>query len=440
MRTFPTLLLLFSAFAGGTAALQAQPPLSSGRELPRTELRVYPTQEQASAAADEGNSYLRPLVEWAREGDTFSAPFTVPFSWINRQVLFHLDEASAAYELLVNGQPAGSNSDPALPAEFNITPWVHEGSNRLELRLRPAAETAPLESWQTGTQPAVGRSWMMTQPTLRIRDVFVRTQLSDNHTATAEIGMVVKSSALNPRTSRIHYELFNPAGARLTGGTQDISLDMRREDTLRFIATVPDTLLWRTQEPVFCTLRLKTQHEGRFAEYIELPLGLRVVQADREGQLQLNGEPVVVRAAEVSPRIDTASMAALRERGYNTLRLLAGPVRPGLYDDCDRMGLLVIAQAPVDTHNSGTSRKKGGNPSNDPAWREHFVERVLDSYHTAQRHPSVIAFGLAADGSANGICLYESYLRVKQFIDEPRPFIYPDSGNEWNSDRLKSAQ
>ena len=436
MRTIPTLLLIFSALAAGTGLLQAQPPLSSERELPRSELRVYPSQELAAAAATEGNSYLRPLSDWSREGETFRVPFTVPFSWINRQVFFHLDDASAAYELFVNGRPAGGNSDPALPAEFNITKWVHEGANQLEIRLRPAAETAPLESWRTDDRPAIGRAWVMTQPTLRVRDVFVRTQLSDNRTATAEIGMIIKSSALNPRTSRIHYELFDPAGGRLTGGMQDLTLDMRREDTLRFVAHVPDTLLWRPETPVFCTLRIKTQHEGRFAEYIELPVGLRALQVDPEGRLRLNGEAVTLRAAAVSPRIDTASMQALRTQGYNTLQLQPGAVRPGLYADCDRAGMLVVVQAPVDTHSSGASRKVGGNPSNDPAWRDYCIERVLDSYHTAQRHPSVIAFSLASN-SANGICLYESYLAVKRFIDEPRPFIYRDGGNEWNSDPLR---
>ena len=97
-------------------------------------------------------------------------------------------------------------------------------------------------------------------------------------------------------------------------------------------------------------------------------------------------------------------------------------------------GLYVIAQAPVDTRNSGPSRRKGGNPSNVPAWQGAFIERAEDSYHTSKRHPSVIAFSLAEE-SANGINLYESYLNMKRFGDE-RPFIYPDAGGEWNSDPL----
>lgn len=414
--------------------MQAQPALSSGCEQPRSELLVYPTPEEATAAASE-NRYRHNLTDWSHNGDTFSTPLTVPFSWINRQVLLHLDAASAAYEVRVNGQSAAVNSNPCLPAEFNITKWVHEGRNTVEIKLGKASETAPLESWKTDTEPKIGQAWVMTQPTLRIRDIVTRTTLNETGTATAEIGLVIKSSALNPRTSRIHYELRNPAGQRITGGTQDITLDMRREDTIRFLATLPDTLLWHPQRPVRCTLLLKTQHEGRYVEYLELPVGFRKIEVDQSGHMRFNGTEIALEACEVSPEIGTEEIAALRARGYNTLKLKAGTVRSGLYDDCDRSGMLVIAQAPIDTSKSGPSRRKGGNPSNDPQWTPYFIERAEQSYHTSKRHPSVIAFGLAED-SANGICLYESYRAIKRF-DENRPFIYPDGGGEWNNDPLR---
>ncbi len=435
MRRISIFILIFSWVMACAPTLHAQPARSAGRERPRGELRVYPTQEEAAAAATTDNRYLRNLTEWSHEGESFSIPFTVPFSWINRQVYFHLDAASAAYEIHVNGQQVATNSDPSLPAEFNITRWTHEGRNTLEIRLKKASETAPVESWRTEPEPQIGRAWVMTQPTLHIRDVVARTQLNEAGAAIAEIGLVMKSGALNPRTSQIHYELLDPNGGRIAGGKQSITLNMRGEDTIRFLAALPDTLLWSPAHPVLCTLRLKTQHEGRYVEYIELPMGFCEIAVDREGRMRLNGTETTLRACEASPAIAADEIAALREQGYNVLKLKAGSVRPGLYDDCDRAGMLVIAQAPIDTSKSGPSRRKGENPSNDPQWRPCFIERIEDSYHTSKRHPSVIAFSLA-ERSANGICLYDGYLAAKQFGD-PRPFIYRDGGNEWNNDPLQ---
>ena len=435
MRRFSIFILLFSFAAGGFAPLQAQPAPTSGREPVRSEWRGYPSQAEATAAGVGDHRYLHNLTEWTQAEGNFSTFFTVPFEWANRQVVVHVDSATAAYEVLVNGRPVAHNADPCIPAEFNVTKSVHEGRNTLEIKLQPATETAPLESWCTDSQPALGNAWIASRPTLHIRDVLTHTQLNDSGAATADIGLVVKTQSLNPRTSRIHYELLAPNGERIAGGMQSVTLAMRGEDTLHFLATVPDTLLWSPEHPVQCTLQLKTQHEGRYVEYAELPMGFRAIATDKAGQLRLNGRETLLLNCEALPDITRQEIIALREKGFNTLRLKAGPIRPGLYADCDRAGMLVVAQSPVDTSKSGLSRKLEGNPSNDPCWRTYFIERVEDAYHAAKRHPSVVAFALA-ENSANGICLYESYLSVKRFGDD-RPFIYPDGGNEWNNDALK---
>ena len=44
---------------------------------------------------------------------------------------------------------------------------------------------------------------------------------------------MVKTDALNPKKAKIHYELLTPQDEVVTYGSQEIELDMRREDTLR---------------------------------------------------------------------------------------------------------------------------------------------------------------------------------------------------------------
>lgn len=429
-------ILLSIAAIFSLCALQAQSVATShGRELPRSRMLVYPTQAEAAAADDSSdNGYSTRITEWLRSDETFITPFTVPFAWANRQVLLRIDRASADYDVCINGREVAYNSDGEAPAEFNITRYVNEGRNRLEIRLRTPSAMSALESWKQEGEPYIGKCRIISQPTLRIRDVVTRTRRSDTAgEATAEIGIVLKSDALNPRTSRIHYELLTPSGERAASGAEDITLKMRGEDTLRFLARIPDNLLWSAELPTRYTLRLKTQHEGRFVEYLELPLGFRTLSV-QQGRLVVNSKPVALKVREAAPSITEQELLALQDQGYNTLKLQPGAVPPELLDLCDRQGLYVIVQAPVDTSSSGDSRRKGGNPSNDPAWKAAFAERAEDSYHTTKLHPAVIAFALA-DRSANGICLYESYLNMKRF-DEDRPFIYPAADGEWDSDKL----
>lgn len=456
------------------------------------------TEADARAMEDEENAYCSRIGIWMQDGNIFSTTFIVPFAWANRQVLLHLGWVSAPYRMRVNGREVAYNANGNIAGEFNLTRHVREGRNTLEVVIADPSPVAVLESWKGDAMtPALGEAWVMSQPTLRLRDVVVKTWRTggQGEGATAEIALVVKSEALNTRTSRIHYELFAPAeknvetgveretirkrgkgrnivtdkeaeadrkgtkhanratrkgsGMRDRGvetsadittgrvvetGHKDVTLDMRGEDTVRFLVHIPDTLLWRTDNPTHYTLRVKTQHEGRYVEYIELPLGFRSVEMLPDGGLSVNGTPQTLRACEVSPQIVLDELAGLREQGYNTLRLLPGVAPDALYEYCDRHGWYVIAQAPVDTSGSGASRRKGGNPSNDPSLTEAFIERTADSYHATKRHPSVIAFS-PARASANGIGLYESYLNSKRFGDQ-RPFIYPDAAGEWNSDKL----
>lgn len=429
MRTILSIIALFSL-----SISTAQPQrASSGREIPRGTLLVYPSQQQATAADGSNNRYFTRLSAWTQDGNRFTCAFTRPFDWANRQVLFHLGSASADYEICVNGSTVAYNANGNDPAEFNITRYAKEGRNTLEIIVSDPSKTAVLESWKKAPAPTIGQAWVLSQPTLRVRDVLTRAWPTDEDKVMAEIAIPLSSNALNPRTSRLHYELLTPSGKQAAGGFKDLSLSMRREDTVRILTPIPQDSLWSTERPTHYTLRLKTQHEGRYEEYLEFQLGFRTVEM-QDSRLSVNGKPITLRIQEVSPQISDQQIALLREQGYNALKLLPGTVRESLYDFCDRQGIYVIAQAAIDTRNSGESRRKGGNPSNDPAWSQAYIERVEDSYHTAKRHPSVIAFSLA-EQSANGICLYESYLNMKRFT-EPRPFIYPAAAGEWNSDKL----
>lgn len=86
-------------------------PVEIGKELSRTTFVVYPTAEEAAAGSREASKYFTPLAEWEKTtteaGTEFSTKFTVPFAWVNRQVLLHVEWASSAYEIRLNGKVAG---------------------------------------------------------------------------------------------------------------------------------------------------------------------------------------------------------------------------------------------------------------------------------------------------------------------------------------------
>ena len=126
-------------------------------------------------------------------------------------------------------------------------------------------------------------------------------------------------------------------------------------------------------------------------------------------------------------------IVAARAAKYNGVRFLNAAVPYELYRMCDSLGMYVSVAVPINTRNSGASRRVGGNESNNREWRESFVQRAENSFYTTRNYACVVEYTLANE-SSNGINLYESYLRLKELVTK-HPVIYSDGGGEWNSDK-----
>lgn len=426
-----TLILGIFLFLGASLWAQTSEPMpipASGREPARG--RLIPTFKR-----DTIDSYRREVI-WGESADharCYVAEVSLPFAWSNRQVLLRIGGAPSGYRLCVNGREVGHVSTGALPAEFNISKFAQVGSvARLELRLMDSTAMARrLEDFDHPQQ--LLSSELVSQPTIRVRDVVAETRKTEGGYL-AEVGIVVKSDALNEKSARIRYELLDTAGMVVKQGFSDLTLRMRGEDTLRFVYAVPEGMLWSPSSPLHYRLRLSTQSVGRYTEYLNLPIGFRHV-ALADGVLRLNGEPLSIQAYRVDRALTCEELSSLKAEGYTFLLPLPGYSTEALYALADEVGICVVAQSPICTEASGLSRQKNGNPSNDPALVAEYLDRVASARHVAQRHPSVVAYSLAHK-SANGIALYESYLSLKR-VEKSLPICYFDALGEWNHDYIE---
>lgn len=197
---------------------------------------------------------------------------------------------------------------------------------------------------------------------MRVRDVVVDAALADDgNNGVLGLGIVMKTHSLNPKTTRVYYELIAPDSTKVLDGYKDLTLDMRREDTVRIMQVVPRSQMWSAGQPNLYTLIVKTRFEGRINEYVPVKVGFRTVAADK-GRLLVNGEPAELRVKEFEAEPQSGELDTLRKLGYNTLRLPAGRLSRELLNRCDSLGFYVVDQLPIDTSRAGLSRKEGGNP------------------------------------------------------------------------------
>lgn len=437
MRIVPYILAL-TACATATAQEWRTPEITGrGKELPRSGIVSYPSRDEALVGSLDRTKYCQPMelsVE-ERDGDRiYTGSYAMPFAWIDRQVFLHIESAGASFGVEVGGSDVGYSQDGRTAAEFDITDYCREGRNPVVITVHGDAAAAEIEDALPPAAPL--RAYVVSQPRVRVRDIVIDTR-ADHGNGLFALGVILKSHLLNPKDYRVYYELLDPAGEVVSYGHRDLKLDMRREDTVRFLANIPSVMAWSHEAPYLYTVVIKTQYEGRYGEYLTVPAGFRKLTVD-DGVLSVNDVPVELHAADFSAAGGISSTAEqlrqLKSQGYNTVRLTA-PQPETFYELCDRIGLYVIDCAGVNTSRHDRSRRRGGNPSNDPRWEAAYVDRAVGAYHSSKNHPSAIAFAIASDAS-NGYCLYESYLALKS-LETARPVLYPSAGGEWNSDLLR---
>ncbi|MFI3265174.1 MAG: glycoside hydrolase family 2 TIM barrel-domain containing protein [Rikenellaceae bacterium] len=433
------LSLLFISGSSFAQVADLEPRRSSNIEPYRSYMLPGVSAEQAASDEQEAMRYAISVDSWSKAGDaqeaTFTSSFATPFSWLGRQSIISIESASAPYTLSVGDKVVGSNLNSAMPAQFNITNFIEsEVETPITITMYHDAASSTLEAWKSNNTFTLGKVVMLSQPTMYIRDIQVETTLSSGVLNTT-IAVIVKSQALNPRSSRINFDLISPAGNYILRGSTDVNLSMRQEDTVRLFASVPDSLAWSAENPNLYRLNLSTQHRGRHLEYLSFDVGLRSIDINKNGELSINGQPQNLKVAKVNSSIEIETLSELKSKGYNTVKIAAGDHNRAIYNYADSAGLYIITTAPINTSHSGDNILRGGNPTNDPARREEYIERVDAIYNLTKLHPSVLAFSIA-DTSLNGFNLYESYLYLKD-RERQRPIIYLNSEEQWNNDRLK---
>ena len=270
--------------------------VSEGKDLPRGEVRSYASAAEALARG-ESSLYLQPLEggwtsESFREGELqgmrYTTRFKVPFAWVDRQLFLRLGAVGGAYEVRVNGQRVAYTQDGYTPAEFDVTRYAKEGNNSLEVVAYTGSIGCKLENFDAPVSLHIpDRSYIVAQPRVRIRDIVADTRLEGGN-GLLSLGVVLKSHLLNFKEYNIYYELIAPDGNTVSSGHREARFDMRREDTVRFFANLPDIRPWSHESPNLYTLQLKTQYEGRFQEYVSFEIGFREVRM-QEGKLLING-------------------------------------------------------------------------------------------------------------------------------------------------------
>lgn len=334
----------------------------------------------------------------------------VPADWAGRRIVLQVGAAESVLLVHVDGRPAGISKDSHLAAEFDLTALVRPGA-RATVRLTVVkwSDASHLEDQDQWWHGGITRSVLLySTDRLHLADVTVRAAYSGELRVDC---LVRDAGGALPEGWYLTGDLDGQPLAQDAEFDRANAEDERVSDFLgeaRLLAGVTDVRTWNAETPELYDLTVRLhRHDGTVADTSRHRIGFRDVEVVGR-DLLVNGERVFVRGVNrhdfhpltgrtVSYEDMRADLVLLKRFGFNAVRTAHYPSDPALYDLADELGLYVVDEADIESHDHAHEI------ADDPRYLNAFVDRVSRMVLRDKNHPSVIVWSLGneSDYGAN---------------------------------------
>ncbi|MFI7499982.1 glycoside hydrolase family 2 TIM barrel-domain containing protein [Streptomyces sp. NPDC049687] len=371
--------------------------------------------------------------------------FTVPRDWAGRRTFLHFDGVKSAHYVWINGELVGYHEDSYDPAEYDITPYLRPGTNRIAVEVYRYSDGDWLEDQDMIRLSGIFRSvYLYSTPTVHLRDFRLDTPLSDGHRA-AELAVTASvrdyGTAEGPGSGgryTVDTLLYTADGHPVWSRPlqQTVDLDPGSEATVRAAKAVPAPRLWSAEDPYLYTAVLRLRDPaGKVIETLSHRVGLREFALE-DGLMRINGKPVSFRGTnrhEMHPVRGSALTRAdmvkdigiIKRLNINTVRTSHYPNNPLWLELADEYGLYLVDETNLETHGI-----RSEYPGNHAEWTKACVARAQNMVHRDKNHASVVIWSLGneAGGGSTFTAMHDwirSYdtTRVIQYEGDDRPGI-----------------
>jgi beta-galactosidase len=379
-----------------------------------------------------------PFVPQDNPTGVYRLQFDLPDTWSGRKQSIIFDGVNSAFHLWCNGTWVGYSQDSRLAAEFDLSAHLVAGQNQLTVMVMRWSDGSYLEDqdmwWLSGIFRDVT---LLSKPQVSIRDVAVTTDLD----ACFCHGVVNVATYLSEQTNEytVQVQLFD---AELIPVTEAISVSFgqRRVDekgAWRDLAEhqipVQSPYKWSAESPYLYRIVVSLiNSQGDVVDCEAYQVGFRVVEIS-DGQLKVNGEPLLIRGVNrhehhpekghaVSRDDMLLDIKLLKQNNFNAVRTAHYPNHPSWYELCDEYGLYVVDEANIETHGQFPMCRL----SNDPSWLSAYMRRMTRMVDRDKNHPSIIIWSL---GNESGIGYnHHAMYQWTKLKDPTRPVQYEGGG------------
>jgi beta-galactosidase len=381
-----------------------------------------------------------PFVPAANPTGCYRRTFVLDEQGLGRKVFMVFESVDSAFYLWINGQEVGYSQGSRLPAEFDITPYVHAGENLVAVKVLRYCDGTYLEDQDMWRMSGIQRDVIVyTKPEVALVDFTVRAGLDDSY-----VNGTLEVDAYIPRVKELSayaveamvYDaqgapvLDEPLRASVADKTSFRANPSSQTARARLSTSVPGPELWTAETPYLYTLVLTLlSPDGSALDFESCRFGFRRIEL-KDGLLSLNGRRLVLRGVNrhehhpVRGRALTEEdmmqeIKLIKQLNFNAVRTSHYPADSRWYDLCDAYGLYIIDETNLETH--GVE----GELSQNPLWAHAYLDRLVRLVLRDKNHPCVVMWSL---GNESGVGPHHAAMAAWARAYDPTRLIHYESG------------
>lgn len=375
-----------------------------GYDIPQYVNIQYPWDGREDVWRDTVPSEFNPVASYVKY-------FTLPEGFRKNGLYISFQGVESGFALWLNGHYVGYSEDSFTPSDFDLTPYVKEGENKLAVQVFKWTSSSWCEDQDFYRFSGIFRSvYLYTMPKVHVYDLKVQP--------------VVDEAVLNADLL-VTMQMRGEGKARLTlTGSRDYSVLEEKEQQVIFFEELPVSEgevhfekqvnkpeLWSAEIPNLYTLTIECfDTEGERSEVIRQKIGFRRFEM-KDGIMTLNGKRIVFKGVnrhEFSSKTGRAvtreevlkDIVTMKQNNINAIRTCHYPDASIIYDLCDEYGLYMIAENNLESHGSwdaalhGSVPKDTIVPGDNMDWEPMMLDRVNSCYQRDKNHPAVLIWSV----------------------------------------------
>ena len=338
--------------------------------------------------------------------------FEVPDQMKGKRLFVSFQGAESGIAVWLNGTFLGYSEDTFTPSEFELTPYLKEGENKLAAQVFKWTSGSWCEDQDFFRFSGIYRDvYLYTIPEVHVSDLKVQTLLDDTFT---KADLVIDTKTIGKGKVKITLS---------KDGTALQSTEGVLDGETQFVLKVDHPELWSAETPVLYDLLLEvTAEDGTVQELIPQRVGFRRFEM-KDHIMMLNGKRIVFKGvnrhefSSVSGRVVSREelikdLTTMKQNNINAIRTCHYPDAVGIYDLCDEYGIYMIAECNMESHGTrDTDAVRNGDfsgvvPCDRPEWMDCMLDRVNSMYQRDKNHPAILIWSCGNE-SFGGKVIFE---------------------------------